>query len=288
MSQARPIRWRGWWACLVLLLLAGPALAQTFPPLSGRVVDSANLLDPAQEAAITAKLEALEQGSTRQLVVATVPDLQGYPIEDYGYRLGRAWGIGQKGQNNGAILLVAPTERKVRIEVGYGLEPYLTDALSAVIVREQLLPRFRADDYPGGISAGVDAIIAQLQLPENQAQARQDQILAENRAQQGQRRSSGGGLPIGLIFWVMVAAFVLLSMRRGRKRRGMFGSRRYRRDSNWPIWLWVASEVAQSASRGSGGGIFGGGGGGGWGGGGGGGFSGGGGSFGGGGASGSW
>jgi uncharacterized protein len=251
-------------------------------------VDSANLLDPAQEAAITAKLEALEQGSTRQLVVATVPDLQGYPIEDYGYRLGRAWGIGQKGQNNGAILLVAPTERKVRIEVGYGLEPYLTDALSAVIVREQLLPRFRADDYPGGISAGVDAIIAQLQLPENQAQARQDQILAENRAQQGQRRSSGGGLPIGLIFWVMVAAFVLLSMRRGRKRRGMFGSRRYRRDSNWPIWLWVASEVAQSASRGSGGGIFGGGGGGGWGGGGGGGFSGGGGSFGGGGASGSW
>ena len=106
---------------LLLLLVASPAAAQTFPQLTGRVVDGANLLSPADEAELTGKLAALEQASSRQLVVATVPDLQGYPIEDYGYQLGRHWGIGQKGANNGTILLVAPTERRVRIEVGYGL-----------------------------------------------------------------------------------------------------------------------------------------------------------------------
>jgi uncharacterized protein len=273
-------------AAILLALLATPTLAQTFPPLSGRVVDAANLLSPEQEAALTTKLEALEQSTTRQLVVATIPDLQGYPIEDYGYRLGRSWGIGQKDQNNGVLLIVAPNDRKMRIEVGYGLEPYLTDALSSVIIREQIRPRFQANDYPGGITAGVDAIISQLQLPQDQAQARQDQILSAQRGQNEERRS-GGGFPLGLIFWIMVAGFVFLSMRRGRK-RGAFGSRRYKRDSNWPVWLWVASEIADNASRsrgGWGGGGFGGGGG--WGGGGGG-FSGGGGSFGGGGASGDW
>jgi hypothetical protein len=90
--------------------------------------------------ALTQKLEALEQASTRQLVVATVPDLQGYPIEDYGYKLGRAWGLGQAKANNGAILLVAPNERKVRIEVGYGLEPIMTDAYSSLIIQNQISP----------------------------------------------------------------------------------------------------------------------------------------------------
>lgn len=279
-------RWCVWGLALLLALLASPAFAQTFPPLSGRVVDAANLLTPEQEAAISAKSEALEASTKRQLVVATIPDLGGYPIEDYGYRLGREWKIGQAGENNGVLLIVAPNDRKMRIEVGYGLEPYLTDALSSVIIREQMRPRFQQNDYAGGIEAGVDAIIAQLQLPQDQAQARQDQILSQERAQ-GERRSEGGGFPIGLIFWLMVVGFVFLSMRRGRRKRGVFGSRRYGRgDSNWPIWLWAASEIAGSAARGSGGGIFGGGGGGGWGGGGG--FSGGGGSFGGGGASGDW
>jgi len=272
---------------LSLAWLSAPAFAQTFPTLTGRVVDNANLLPPDQEAALTAKLERLEQSTGRQLVVATVPDLQGYPIEDYGYRLGRAWGIGQKGQNNGVILLVAPNDRKMRIEVGYGLEPYLTDALSSVIIREQMRPKFQANDYAGGINAGVDAIIAQLQLPAEQAQARQGQILDQARARSGERRSSGGGFPLGLIFWGVVLLFVLSAMRRGNRKRGMFGSRRYSRGSNLPVWLWVASELASGAARSRGGGWGGGGfGGGGWGGGGG--FSGGGGSFGGGGASGDW
>src|SRR5690606_31329664 len=112
---------------LLLLALAFPAwAAPTFPELSGRrVVDEANLLQPAEEAALTEKLAALEQGSSDQLVVVTVPDLQGYEIEEYGYQLGRHWGIGQNETNNGVLLIVAPNERKVRIEVGYGLEGIL-------------------------------------------------------------------------------------------------------------------------------------------------------------------
>jgi uncharacterized protein len=271
----------------LLAWLATPALAQTFPPLTGRVVDNANLLSPAEEAALSAKLEALETSTGRQLVVVTLPDLQGYEIEDYGYQLGRAWKIGQKGEDNGVILIVAPNERKVRIEVGYGLEPYVTDALSSMIIQQQVLPRFKAGDFPGGIEAGVDALLAQLQLPEDQAQARQQQVLAQGQKEQPSHRS-GGGFPVGLIFWIIVAVFVFSSMRRGRGRRaGPWGARRYGRGSNWPVWLWVASEIAESAARsGRSGGGWGGGSG--WGGGGGGGFSGGGGSFGGGGASGSW
>lgn len=256
---------------LALLLFAAPASAQDFPQLTGRVVDNAELLSPADEAALTAKLEALEGASSRQLVVATVPDLQGYPIEDYGYRLGRAWGIGQEEANNGVILLVAPNDRKVRIEVGYGLEPILTDALSALIIQNTILPRFRADDYAGGISAGADAIIQQLQAPPEEAEQR----ALEAAAQQQSARSDGdGGSIFPLIFWMLILFFIIIPMIAGRRR-----GRRYRRRGGLPIVIWGPG--------------FGGGGGSGWGGGGGGGggfggFSGGGGSFGGGGASGGW
>ena len=119
---------------VLAVLFASPAIAQEFPALTGRVVDNANIIPDAQEAALSAKLEALETQSQRQLVVVTVPSLQGYEISDYGYRLGREWGLGDAERNDGAILLVAPEERKVRIEVGYGLEPYLTDGLSALIL----------------------------------------------------------------------------------------------------------------------------------------------------------
>jgi uncharacterized protein len=249
------------------LLLAAPAAAQEFPKLTGRVVDNANLLSPADEAALTGKLEALEKASSRQLVVATVPDLQGYPIEDYGYQLGRAWRIGQEGANNGLILLVAPNDRKVRIEVGYGLEPIVTDALSNQIIQQQMLPRFRANDYPGGINAGADALIQQLQAPPEQAEQR---ALAAAQAQQ--QRSSGGegGSIFPLIFWGLVLFFIIIPMLRGGRR-----GRRYQRRGGFPVILWGPGF--------GGGGGWGGGGGGGFGG-----FSGGGGSFGGGGASGSW
>ncbi|ODS03924.1 hypothetical protein AUC71_06995 [Methyloceanibacter marginalis] len=133
-----------------------PASAEpTFPTLSGRVVDDANLLSPEDEQTLTEELKQLEDKSSDQLVVVTLPSLQGYTIEDFGYRLGRHWGIGTKALDNGVLLIVAPNERKVRIEVGYGLEPLLTDALSKIIIENGILPRFRTGDFSGGIKDGV-------------------------------------------------------------------------------------------------------------------------------------
>jgi len=157
---------------LAIALVALPALAATtFPKLSGRVVDEANLLSPATEAALTQKLEALETTTGRQVVVATLPSLQGLEIEEYGYQLGRAWKLGGEKTDDGAVLIVAPNERKVRIEVGYGLEPVLTDALSSVIIQSAILPKFKAGDMEGGVVAGADALIQQLSLPDEVAKA---------------------------------------------------------------------------------------------------------------------
>ena len=259
---------------LWLTLLATPVLAQPqFPQLSGRVVDAANIIPPDQEAALDAKLAALETQSQRQLVVATIPDLQGYEISDYGYQLGRAWGLGNKERNDGAILLVAPNERKVRIEVGYGLEPVLTDALSSQIIAQDIVPRFKANDYPGGIVAGVDRIVTILQLPPEEAQ----KVAAAAAAQANTAREGDGGIPFSTILWLgFIFLFFILPMLRGRR-----GGRRYRGSGLGPIIMF---DALNHMSRGGGGGGWSSGGGGGFGGG----FSGGGGSFGGGGASGSW
>ena len=148
-------------ACFALM--AGHVrAAPDFPRLSGRVVDLAGLLSPAQESDLTARLKALEDKTTDQLVVVTVKSLQGYEIRDFGYQLGRHWGIGQKDRNNGVLLLIAPKERKVAIEVGYGLEGVLTDALTKIIIENVILPKFRASDMAGGILAGANDIIAAL------------------------------------------------------------------------------------------------------------------------------
>ena len=129
-----------------------------FPALTGRVVDKADLLSPAQEAALSEESAALDKATGHQFVIVTVPDLGGHSIEDYGVYLGRYWGIGRKGVNDGVLLLVAPTERKVRIEVGYGLEKALSDPRAAEIIAHDILPRFKAGDLPGGIVAGAAAI----------------------------------------------------------------------------------------------------------------------------------
>ena len=150
-------------ACAAALLwLASAALGAElrFPALTARVVDGADLLTPEQRAGIEAKLKAHEDKTSDQVVVATVPSLQGTTIEDFGNRLFRAWKLGQAKTDNGALLLVAPSERKVRIEVGYGLEGALTDALSKVIIASAITPRFKAGDFAGGIEAGVDGILA--------------------------------------------------------------------------------------------------------------------------------
>lgn len=255
-------------------LFASPALAQEFPPLTGRVVDVADVIPADVEAALDAKLSAFETRTQRQFVVATVPSLEGYEISDYGYRLGRSWGIGDEERNDGVILLVAPNDRKVRIEVGYGLEPYLTDGYSTLIVQNTILPAFKAGDMPGGIVAGADAIIKQLELPAEEAArvAQQAEL---------QAAESDGGFPIGGIIWlVFIVFFFILPLFRGRRRGGRHNGT-LTGNVVGDIILWEAGKAI--ARGGSGGGGWGGGGGFG-----GGGFSGGGGSFGGGGASGGW
>ena len=201
---------------LTAFMLAGaPARADpTFPPLTGRVVDNAHVLSAQTQADLTAKLAALEQKTGDQLVVVTLPSLQGYEIEDYGYQLGRAWGLGEKGKNNGAILIVAPTEHKVRIEVGYGLEPVLTDAMSSIILQEQVLPKFRTGDVEGGVVAGTDAIIQQLGLDPDTAQA--NAKAAEVQAAEPARESAGGPDLLALIFPAFFVIIVILAVLRSR------------------------------------------------------------------------
>jgi uncharacterized protein len=246
-------------AVAAFLACASLALALTFPALTGRVVDEAGILDPGQRAALTQKLADLEAKSTDQLVVVTLKSLQGTSIEDYGYQLGRHWQIGQKDKNNGVLLIVAPNERKVRIEVGYGLEGTLTDAISSYIIQNSILPRFRANDYPGGIARGADDII---------------QVLtgdAEEWRQRAAQRpeTTSDGASILLLILLIVVIFIVIRMMSGPPSKP--GARR---SSPW-IFIPSGSGSGSGWSSGSGGGF-------------GGGFSGGGGSFGGGGSSGSW
>jgi uncharacterized protein len=277
-------------ALLLILLPATAQAAPSFPAFTGLVTDAANIIPADQKAALEAKLQAFQQQTGRQLVVATIPDLQGDEIADYGYQLGRSWAVGLKGMDNGAILIVAPNERKVRVEVGYGLEPVLTDAFSSVVIQQAILPRFKAGDMAGGISAGVDALTQQLSLPDDEAKAKL--AAAVKQYDQSHARRQGGGIPFGAIIWIVIVGVVIVShigRRAGRARRYGDGG-----GSNWPIWLWAASELMDNDRHGGGGPWGGGGssggsdsgGGGGWMGGG---FTGGGGGgFGGGGASGSW
>jgi len=269
---------------LALFALAAPATAQTFPQNNGSpVVDQAGILTPEQQADLKSKSQALYTQTGRAFAVATVKSLEGYPVEDYAYRLGRAWGLGEKEKDNGVLLLVAPDDRKVSIATGYGAGAYMTDAMSGIIIREDILPHFKQSppDYGGGIEAGADAIIKQMSLSPDDAEKN---IAAAQQAQKQRQHSSGGGLPI--FFWLMIIGFVVLSHFRrgmGRRYRGRHGG-----ISPWVV-LWGLNELSRGSRGGGWGGGSWGGGGGSWGGGGGGSFGGfGGGSFGGGGASGSW
>jgi uncharacterized protein len=255
-----------------------PALAAlTFPPLTGRVVDGAGILPPETEISLDQKLAMLETKTSDQLVVATVPSLQGTDIAEFGYQLGRSWGLGQGKLNNGALLIVAPEERKLRIEVGYGLEGTLTDALSSVIIQQAILPKFKAGDMPAGIEAGVDAIVSV--LTENESEWKARAAAAERSKAEG----GGEGWVTTLIVLVMIAFYVLVILngfRRsssGGQGAGMRGSRRRGRHDA----ILTGTTIGAGSSWGGGGSWDSGGSSGG-------GFSGGGGSFGGGGSSGSW
>jgi len=287
------VRMAGRALAALLLVVALPAAAEpVFPKFTGLVVDAADIIPPAEEAALEAKLAALQKTSKNQLVVATIPDLGGYDIADYGYRLGRAWGVGLGDADNGAILIVAPKERKVRVEVGRGLEPVLTDAYTSLVINQTIVPRFKANDMPGGIAAGVDSLTQTLSVPDDQAKAKVDAaIKAYDKGHPRRAQNDDDGSVVGLVFAGLVIAFMILSF----LRRGIGGGRtRSYGGSSWPIVLWSIADEIQHSSRHGGGGLGGWGGGGSGGGGssggwGGGGFTGGGGGdFGGGGSSGSW
>ena len=146
-------------AAVIVGFLTLVAFALDYPALTGRVVDQANVITAPSRSGIETKLKELEDKSSIQLVVATVKSLQGSDIETYANGLFRFWKLGQAQKNNGVLLLVAPAEHKVRIEVGYGLEGTLTDALSSVIIASAIIPRFKTGDFSGGIERGVDGII---------------------------------------------------------------------------------------------------------------------------------
>ena len=250
---------------VALVFVATVAAAQTFPPLTGRIVDQAGILPPATEAALEPKLAALDGRSGIQLVVATVNSLEGQAIEPYANELFRTWKLGEAEKNNGVLLLVAPNERRVRIEVGYGLEGTLTDALSSVIIANAITPRFKAGDFSGGVTRGVDDIVTVLTTDASEWEARPE-LRLDRRPETGPPA------------WLLIAAFfgfvTLFAVSRGFRRLV----------NNVLLGLLVSSGGGRGGeSRGgfSGGGSWGGGGGGA-------GLSGGGGSSGGGGASGGW
>jgi uncharacterized protein len=242
-----------------LLLLAIPVVQTAepeFPPLTGRVNDRAGLLSERDQKELDAALARFEEETTDQIVVATVESLQGLSIEDYGYQLGRHWRIGQEGKDNGALLIVAPEEREVRIEVGYGLEGELTDAQSRTIIETRILPHFRRGDFAAGIKAGVAAMIETLG-------GSYDPALPP--VQVGESDRAPSPLPLAIMLPLML--IIVLNRLFGRRRRSRY------RGYPGPV-------VMPGGGGGRGGGSGGGGRSGG--------FSGGGGSFGGGGASGRW
>jgi uncharacterized protein len=244
MSAARAI------AAVVCLVVAAAAAvaALQFPMLIGPVVDGAGILSPNARATLDGKLRDYQTRSGHQLVVATVPSLAGTDIRDYGNQLFRHWALGDMQKNDGALLLIAPNDHKVSIEVGYGAEAELTDAISRIIIENAILPRFKAGDFDGGVQAGVDDIMKALD-------GLGDAVVKRVREQT--QPAISDLLPL-IIFFIIV---LIIVSRSSRGRRVIFIP---------------------------GGGYGGGWGGGGWSGGGGGGYSGGGGSSGGGGASGSW
>ena len=243
-------------AALVLLFaLLLPVASEAdppVPPLSGRVIDLAHLLDQSASDRITAELANFERQKGIQLVVVTLPDLQGYTIEDWGLALGRGWQLGQKGKDNGVVLLVAPKDRALRIEVGYGLEGDLPDATADDIIRRVIIPYFRSGQMAEGIEAGVQAIIKDL-----------GGMVEGSAVAPPESQSSGGGLPFAAVFFIFLLFIFIMNLRR---RRGIWGG----------YYPYGGFGGGIGRGGGSSGGFSGGG------------FSGGGGSFGGGGASGRW
>ena len=276
------------------LTLASLVFALDVPPLTGRVIDLAHVLPPNTVESLTARLKAHEETTSNQVTVLVLPSLEEEPLESFSHRVATTWKLGQKGTDNGVLLLVAIKERKIRIEVGYGLEGALTDARSAQIIRNEIVPRFRAGDAPGGVTAGVDAILKTIEgtyrasdktAPGLDSDAMGQVVVAAivglivglglMRVHRLLGPVAGTGLSVLLAPWLVPALItggVTLLLLTLISATGAGGRGRGRHGGD--DWVWYSSR-----SGGWGGGSFGSGGGG---------FSGGGGDFGGGGASGNW
>ena len=259
-----------------VVIASAASAAPVYPELTGRIVDNANLLRPEDKAQIESELKSLEATSTDQVAVVTVNSLDGYAIEDYGIGLARKWAIGQKDKDNGVVLIVAPNERKVRIEVGRRLEPMLTDTMSKLIIENAILSQFRRGDFSGGIRDGVRDIKAVLLG---------DAEEVKQRAKVGRTPNDPSAL-IHLLIFAAIIALVLWQMRRAALERQAWeqsltpDQRRQLEQQRARDRRRGGIVIIPGGSSDWGGGWSGGGGGGGW--------SGGGGSFGGGGASGDW
>jgi uncharacterized protein len=264
-------------AMVMLMMALAEAAAPIFPALTGRVVDEAGILSPATRGRLDQELARHEQGTGEQVVVVTLASLQGYTIEDFGYQLGRHWGIGQSGRDNGALLIVAPKEHKTRIEVGYGLEDRLTDAQSRIIIEQVMLPAFRRGDYDTGVLDGTAAVLRVLGggAPVVGAQQQQPPAGTAPRSDSSGLPAPAGGSGWGSLVFGYLFLFIFALWIAGVLVMGLFSllfsARSYRHGGGF----FYGGGFSGGGS--SGGGDFSGGG-----------FSGGGGSFGGGGASGSW
>ncbi len=233
---------------LSAFLIGTIAFAQEIPKLQRRVTDLTNTLSAAELGALEGDLAAFEDSTSNQIVVVMIPTLGDQSLEDFALRAAQSNGIGREKQDNGALLLVVKDDRKIRIEVGYGLEGVLTDALSSQIIRREMTPYFRSGDYYNGIKAGIEAI-----------------VLATRNEYKAEKTKSKSKSPSFLVLLFFLVMFIFV-VRSARRRAGGLGM----------LPFLLASSMGRSRGGGWGGG------------GGGGGFSGGGGSFGGGGASGGW
>lgn len=253
----------------IVALLAFQAIAQSrFPPLTGRIVDTAGILSADAEQRIAQKLRVHESATGEQIVVATIPSLDGIDIETYTLDLAREWEIGTKEKNDGVVFLVAKNDRKMRIEVGYGLEEKLTDAAASLIIRLDVAPEFRKGNFAVGIERGVDQMLKLLAATDQQREAWQSNSKSSNKG------ADWAGI-IFMIFFVTIffGAFGMALLAR------IFGRKIKPGKYRWLGMTFTYGGSSGSGRRGSSGGGWSSGGGG---------FSGGGGSFGGGGSSGSW
>ncbi len=237
---------------LAFYALAAPALAAIPPRPDGPVLDQAGIMSADAAAQLNARLKAYNRDTGRAVFVVTVKSLDDEDIASYSIKLAQNWGVGGNATDQGLVLLIAPNQRKIRIEVGYGLEEYFTDALSGRIIRETIAPSFRAGNFDGGINAGVSAIISQLDRDPASAKAVAEAAAAASKSENHNRKKES---PFAAIIWIILIMGIVALF--GRRHRGFDNTRRSGIDPG--VALWVASEVLRGmGGRNEGGGSWGG------------------------------